>query len=51
MILEIGTKQIIGNRKQVFQTTVPDAIAKGFSKKRIDHRHHALDALVIACVT
>jgi CRISPR-associated endonuclease Csn1 len=39
-----------GNRgKQVFQTTVPDAIAKGFSKKRIDHRHHALDALVIAC--
>jgi CRISPR-associated endonuclease Csn1 len=40
-----------GNRgKQIFQTTVPDAIAKGFSKKRIDHRHHALDALVIACV-
>ncbi|WP_395050127.1 type II CRISPR RNA-guided endonuclease Cas9 [Flavobacterium sp.] len=40
-----------GNRgKQVFQTTVPDAIAKGFTKKRIDHRHHALDALVIACV-
>lgn len=24
---------------------------KGVSKKRIDHRHHALDALVIACVT
>lgn len=39
------------NGKKVFQTTVPDAIAKGFSKKRIDHRHHALDALVIACVT
>ncbi|MFE3871824.1 type II CRISPR RNA-guided endonuclease Cas9 [Flavobacterium sp. ZS1P70] len=40
-----------GNRgKQVFQTTVPDAIAKGFTKKRIDHRHHTLDALVIACV-
>jgi CRISPR-associated endonuclease Csn1 len=37
--------------KNVFQTTVPDEIAKGFSKKRIDHRHHALDALVIACVT
>lgn len=36
--------------KKVFQTTVPDEIAKGFSKKRIDHRHHALDALVIACV-
>ncbi len=45
-------KDEFGNTgKQVFQTTVPDAIAKGFSKKRIDHRHHALDALVIACVT
>nr|WP_315198707.1 type II CRISPR RNA-guided endonuclease Cas9 [uncultured Flavobacterium sp.] len=44
-------KDEFGNKgKQVFQTTVPDAIAKGFSKKRIDHRHHALDALVIACV-
>ncbi|MCW2119601.1 type II CRISPR RNA-guided endonuclease Cas9 [Flavobacterium sp. 7A] len=37
--------------KRVFQTTVPEAIAKGFSKKRIDHRHHALDALVIACLS
>jgi CRISPR-associated endonuclease Csn1 len=37
--------------KKIFQTSVPDTIAKGFSKKRIDHRHHALDALVIACVT
>ncbi len=36
--------------KQVFQITVPEEISKGFSKKRIDHRHHALDALVIACV-
>lgn len=24
---------------------------KGFSKKRIDHRHHAMDAIVIACTT
>lgn len=40
-----------GQGKRVFQTTVPDEIAKGFNKKRIDHRHHALDALVIACVT
>ncbi len=31
--------------------TVPDELSKGFSKKRIDHRHHALDALVIACCT
>jgi len=34
-----------------FLPTVPDSISKGFSKKRIDHRHHALDALVIACIT
>lgn len=31
--------------------TVPLELAKGFNKKRIDHRHHALDALVIACAT
>ena len=24
---------------------------KGFNKKRIDHRHHAMDAIVIACTT
>ncbi|PXV61124.1 CRISPR-associated endonuclease Csn1 [Dysgonomonas alginatilytica] len=40
-----------GEGKRAFQTTVPVEIAKGFSKKRIDHRHHALDALVIACIT
>ncbi len=34
--------------KRVFQTTMPIELEKGFSKKRIDHRHHALDALVIA---
>lgn len=37
--------------KRVFQTTVPQDIQKGFKKKRIDHRHHAMDALVIACAT
>lgn len=31
--------------------TVPLEMSKRFSKKRIDHRHHALDALVIACAT
>ncbi|MGE8555855.1 MAG: type II CRISPR RNA-guided endonuclease Cas9 [Chryseobacterium jejuense] len=36
---------------QKFLPTVPIEISKGFSKKRIDHRHHALDALVIACAT
>ena len=30
---------------------VPDYLAKGFQKKRIDHRHHAMDALVIAAGT
>ena len=48
--LEFKKDEFGNTGKQVFQTTVPDAIAKGFSKKRIDHRHHALDALVIACV-
>jgi CRISPR-associated endonuclease Csn1 len=37
--------------KNMFRTQVPDDISKGFSKKRIDHRHHALDALIVACVT
>jgi CRISPR-associated endonuclease Csn1 len=36
---------------QKFLPTVPLKESKGFSKKRIDHRHHALDALVIACAT
>jgi CRISPR-associated endonuclease Csn1 len=48
--IELKKDEFGNTGKQVFQTTVPDAIAKGFSKKRIDHRHHALDALVIACV-
>lgn len=37
--------------KRVFQTRIPLELQKGFSKKRIDHRHHAMDALVIACAT
>ncbi len=31
--------------------TIPLEFSKGFQKKRIDHRHHALDALIIACAT
>jgi len=38
------------NKINAFRIQVPDEISKGFSKKRIDHRHHALDALVIASV-
>lgn len=30
--------------------SMPLELQKGFSKKRIDHRHHAMDAIVIACV-
>lgn len=30
---------------------IPIEFSKGFQKKRIDHRHHALDALIIACTT
>ncbi len=37
--------------KRVFQTEMPLELQKGFNKKRIDHRHHAVDALVIACAT
>ncbi|KXA36902.1 type II CRISPR RNA-guided endonuclease Cas9 [Prevotella corporis] len=37
--------------KRVFQTSVPIELQLGFSKKRIDHRHHAMDALVIACAS
>ena len=29
--------------------TMPLHLQKGFNKKRIDHRHHAMDAIVIAC--
>ena len=36
---------------QKYIPQVPYEFSKGFSKKRIDHRHHAMDALVIACAT
>ena len=31
--------------------TVPLDMRQGFNRKRIDHRHHAMDAIVIACCT
>lgn len=31
--------------------SVPLEFLKGFNKKRIDHRHHAMDAIVIACAS
>ncbi|GGF40640.1 type II CRISPR RNA-guided endonuclease Cas9 [Echinicola rosea] len=39
------------NTINAYRIQVPDDISKGFDKKRIDHRHHALDALVTACTT
>lgn len=30
---------------------VPLEFQRGFNKKRIDHRHHAMDAIIIACTT
>ena len=37
--------------KNIFLAGVPLAQQRGFNKKRIDHRHHALDAIVIAMAT
>lgn len=39
------------NREGHTIPAIPFEYSKGFSKKRIDHRHHAMDALVIACAT
>lgn len=39
------------NNNQKFLPVVPLEYSKGFQKKRIDHRHHAVDALIIACAT
>lgn len=30
---------------------MPNEYLRGFNKKRIDHRHHAMDAIIIACTT
>lgn len=39
------------NGTRRFQIRVPMELQSKFNKKRIDHRHHAMDALVIACTT
>ncbi len=39
------------DRYQKYLPVVPFELQKGFQKKRIDHRHHAMDALIIACAT
>lgn len=40
------TAKSVGNHEI---PTMPLELQKGFNKKRIDHRHHAMDAIVIAC--
>ena len=44
-------KWVDKNGKRYFQTDTPLEISQGFNKKRIDHRHHAMDAIVIACTS
>jgi CRISPR-associated endonuclease Csn1 len=39
------------NRQGHTIPNIPLQLSKGFQKKRIDHRHHAMDALVVACAT
>ncbi|MGL4518660.1 MAG: type II CRISPR RNA-guided endonuclease Cas9 [Phocaeicola sp.] len=39
------------NREGHLIPAMPLELQKGFNKKRIDHRHHAMDAIVIACAT
>ena len=41
----------INPKTRKFLPDVPFELKKGFDKKRIDHRHHAMDAIVIACAT
>lgn len=40
------TAKSVGNHEI---PTMPLELQKGFNKKRIDHRHHAMDAIIIAC--
>ena len=39
------------NKEGKIVPNMPLSQMKGFNKKRIDHRHHAMDAIVIACAT
>ena len=44
-------RERIKEGKRFFQPEVPLELRRGFELKRIDHRHHAMDAIVIACLT
>lgn len=46
----LGTSQFTTKNKNGHEIpSIPLEFQKGFNKKRIDHRHHAMDAIVIAC--
>ena len=44
-----GTKYTAITKEGHKIPAMPLELQKGFNKKRIDHRHHAMDALAIAC--
>lgn len=46
---QIGKKFTATNTNGKLIPSMPLEYQKGFSLKRIDHRHHAMDAIVIAC--
>lgn len=46
-----GAEYVVKNTCGKDTGTVPLSEMKDFKKKRIDHRHHAMDAVVIACCT
>lgn len=52
----VRLNEITGTNQFTTRTTnghevpsIPLELQKGFNKKRIDHRHHAMDAIIIAC--
>ena len=52
----VRLNEITGTNQFTTRTTnghevpsMPLELQKGFNKKRIDHRHHAMDAIIIAC--
>ena len=42
---------VIGHGKKFFRPQIPLELQRSVNKKRIDHRHHAMDAIVIACTS
>ncbi len=51
LVEDIGISFVALSKEGHLIPQVPLEYQKGFNKKRIDHRHHAMDAIVIACTT